>query len=210
MDSITNTGTEVFNYMDKIKTFAIDYGPTVLKAIAVLVIGFWVIGRIVKVLQKMLAKSSLDISLAKFLASIASIALKLMLIFAVAGMLGIETTSFIAIFGALMVGVGMAFNGSIGHFISGIMLMLFKPFKVGDLVTIAGGQTGTVTGIQAFNTTLQTLDNKKIIIANTNVTNNDITNISGQNTVGVELTYGIGYDDDIDKAREIILRLSLS
>lgn len=206
LNDVTNP-ENLMNYMETAKSIAIEYGPKLLQSILVLVIGFWVIGKIVNVLRKILAKSNLEISLAKFLASIASIIFKLMLILAVAGMLGIETTSFVAIFGALMVGIGMAFNGSIGHFISGIMLMLFKPFKVGDLVTIAGGQTGTVTEIQAFNTTLQTLDNKKIIIANTNVTNNDITNISGQQIAGVELTFPIGYEVDIDRAREIILQV---
>jgi small conductance mechanosensitive channel len=85
--------------------------------------------------------------------------------------------------------------------------MIFKPFKVDDLVTIGGDNTGTVEAINAFNTTLRTLDNKKIIIANSNVTDNTITNISGQGTAGVELTFGIGYDDNIDKARDIILKV---
>lgn len=196
---------EAVNYLEMAKSAALEYGPVVLKAIAVLIIGFWIVGRIVALLKRMLAKSDMDVSLANFLTSIGSILLKLMVILAVASMLGIETTSFIAIFGALMVGVGMAFNGSIGHFISGIMLMLFKPFKVDDLVTVAGGRTGTVTGINAFNTTLKTLDNKKIIISNSNVTNNDIVNISGQGHTGVELTFSIGYDDNIDEARKVIL-----
>jgi len=206
MKEISQTGN-ISVYTEKAMAWLMEYGPGILQAIVVLIIGFWIIGKIVNILRRLMAKSSIDISLGRFLASIASILMKLMLLLAVAGMLGIETTSFIAIFGALMVGVGMAFNGSIGHFISGIMLMLFKPFKVDDLVTIAGGQTGTVTAINAFNTTLKTLDNKKIIISNSNVTNNDITNISGQEITGVELTFGIGYNDDIDKARETILRI---
>ena len=90
------------------------------------------------------------------------------------------------------------------------MIMLFKPFKVGDLVEIGGGHTGTVDAINAFNTTLATLDNKRIIIANSNVTGNTVTNISGQGQVGVELTFGIGYSDDIDKARQIILDVGKS
>jgi len=199
--------TEALNYLQMGKTFAFTYGPSLLKAVAVLVIGFWVIGRIEALLNKILSKSNLDVSLSNFLTSIGSLLLKLMLVLAVASMLGIETTSFVAIFGALMVGFGMAFNGSIGHFVSGVILMLFKPFKVNDLVKIAGGQTGTVTGINAFNTTLKTLDNKKIIISNSNVTNNDIINISGQGKTGIELTFGIGYKDSIDEARRIILEV---
>jgi len=130
-----------------------------------------------------------------------------MLILAVAGMFGVEVTSFVAIFGALAFAIGMALQGSIGHFASGVLLLTFRPYNVGDLVTIGGGETGTVTGIQVFNTVLQTLDNKRIIVPNGVVTSNIITNISGQETIGVELTFGIGYNDSIDKAREIILRV---
>ena len=183
---------------------AINYAPKVALAIITLIIGSWIIKKILGVTTKAISKSGLDISLAKFLTSLFGIALKIMLLLSVASIVGINTTAFVAIFGALMVGVGMAFNGTIGHIASGVMLMIFKPFKVGDLVTIGGGQTGTVDAINAFNTTLKTLDNKRIIIANSNVTGNDVTNISGQGEVGVELTFGIGYDDDIDKAREII------
>ena len=199
LQSLTSQATEM----------AITYAPKVLLAIITLIVGFWIIGRITKFLERVLAKNT-DESLSKFLSSIASVLMKIMLLLSVAGMFGVDTTSFIAIFGALMVGIGMALNGSIGHLASGVMLMIFKPFKVGDLVTIGGGQTGSVEAINAFNTTLLTLDNKKIIIANSNVTGNDITNISGQGTVGVELTYGIGYNDSIDEARKIILEVGKS
>ena len=135
-------------------------------------------------------------------------ALKVLLLLSVASMFGVNTTSFVAIFGALMVGIGMALNGALGHLASGVMLMIFRPFKVDDLVKIGGNASlGTVENINAFNTTLKTLDNQRIIIANSNVTGNDITNISGQGAVGVELTFGSGYDDDIDKARQIILEV---
>ena len=187
---------------------AIEYVPTVLLALLTLVVGFWIIGRIVRMVGKAIVRSGMDESLSKFLSSILGIALKIMLLLSVAAMFGVNTTSFIAIFGALMVGVGMALNGTLGHFASGVMLMIFKPFKAGDLVTIGGNATtGTVVAINAFNTTLETLDNKRIIIANSNVTGNDIVNISGQGEVGVELTFGIGYGDDIDKARKIILEV---
>jgi len=189
-------------------TMAIEYAPKVLLAIVTLIVGFWIIKRIVKFAIKAIKASGMDESLSTFIASLLSIALKVMLLLSVASMFGVNTTSFIAIFSALMVGVGMAMNGTLGHAAAGVMLMIFKPFKIGDLVTIGGGQTtGTVDAINAFNTTLKTLDNKRIIIANSNVTGNDITNISGQGEVGVELTYGIGYGDDIDKARSIILEV---
>ncbi len=187
---------------------AVDYAPKVALALLTLIIGFWIIKRIVRFADRAIRTSGVDETLSKFLSSLISIGLKVMLFLAVAGMFGVSTTSFIAIISALMVGVGMALNGTLGHAAAGVMLMIFKPFKVGDLVTIGGGgTTGTVDAINAFNTTLKTLDNKRIIIANSNVTGNDITNISGQGEVGVELTFGIGYSDDIDKARNIILQV---
>lgn len=188
----------------------LEYSPKIVGAVIVLIIGFWVVNRVSRMISKLLERQDLDQTLSKFLSDIIAAFLKIMVVFSAAGMLGIETTSFIAIFSALMVGIGMALNGTIGHIASGIMLMIFKPFKVGDLVEIGGGQTGSVEAINSFNTTLRTLDNKKIIIANSNVTGNTITNISGQGTVGVELTYGIGYNDSIDTARDIILKVGKS
>lgn len=186
---------------------AIDYAPKVLMAIITLIIGFWIIKRLMRFLDKSLIKNGMDLSLSKFLSSIVSAGLKVMLLLSVAGMFGVDTTSFIAILGGLMIGVGMALNGSLGQIASGVMLMIFKPFKVGDLVEIGGGSIGKVNAINAFNTELGTLDNKKIFVSNSNVTGNTITNISGQGTVGVELTFGIGYGDKIDKARDVILEV---
>lgn len=198
---------EMTNYIDKAINMAIEYAPKVVLALVTLVIGFWIIKRVIKWVNKAIQASGIDDTLSTFLSSLVSIALKLMLLFSVAGMFGVNTTSFIAVFSALMVGIGMALNGTLGHAAAGVMLMVFKPFKVGDLVEIAGGRIGTVDAINAFNTTLKTLDNKRIIIANSNVTGNDIVNISGQEVVGVELTFGIGYGDDIDKARAAILKV---
>lgn len=197
---------EISQYSSQAIEMAITYLPKVLLAMLTLIIGFWIIKKIVSVFTRTSAKR-VDESLANFLSSLLSILLKVMLLISVASMFGINTTSFIAIFSALTVGIGMALNGSIGHFASGVMLMIFKPFKINDLVEIGGGHTGTVESINAFNTTLKTLDNKRIIIANSNVTDNTITNISGQGVVGVEMTFGIGYNDSIDEARKIILEV---
>lgn len=199
MDKYLNTET--------ITNILLTYVPKVLLGILTLIIGFWVIKKIGHVVQMAISSRGIDQSLGNFLSSIISIGLKIMLLLAIAGMFGINTTSFIAIFSALTVGIGMALNGSIGHLASGVMLIIFKPFKVNDLVEIGGGHTGTVEEISAFNTILKTLDNKRIIIANSNVTGNTITNISGQGTVGVEMTFGIGYEDSIDEARRIIIEV---
>jgi len=192
----------------KVTDMAIEYAPKVALAIITYIIGSWLIKKIMKWVAPQIEKSTKDETLSKFLSSILGALLKVMLILTVVSMFGIPITSFIAILGALMVGIGMALNGSIGHIASGVMLMIFKPFKVGHLVKIGGGQTvGSVEAINAFNTVLATLDNKRVIIANGNVTSNDITNISGQGIVGVELTFGIAYSADIDKARKVILEV---
>ncbi len=194
-------------YIETFTQMAIAYAPKVLGAILTLIIGFWLIKRITNMVKKLMIRNNIDETITPFLSSLVSVGLKIMLLLAVAGMFGVETTSFVAIFGALAFAIGMALQGSLGHFASGVLLLVFKPYKVGDLVTIGGGQTGTVEAVQIFNTVLKTLDNKRIIVPNSVVTSNVITNISGQETIGVELTFGIGYNDDIDKAREIILNV---
>lgn len=198
---------ESFFDLEALRTQLSEWAPTVVGALLTLVIGFWVVGRITALVRRAMKRSNLDETIRPFLASLVSVGLKVLLLITVAGMFGIETTSFIAMFGALAFAVGLALQGSLGHFASGVLLLIFKPYKVGDLVSIGGGQTGHVTEIQVFNTLLKTLDNKKIIVPNGVVTDNVITNISGQETIGVELTFGIGYGDDIDKAREIILKV---
>lgn len=195
------------DFVQEYVQLAFDYAPKVVGALLTLIIGFWIIGRISAGVNRMMESRGIDATVRPFLSSLVGVGLKVMLLLAVAGMFGVETTSFVAIFGALTLAIGMALQGSIGHFASGVLLLTFRPYKVGDLVTLGGGQTGTVEGIHVFNTVLATLDNKRIIVPNGVVTSNIITNISGQGIIGVELTFGIGYNDSIDKAREIILRV---
>ena len=195
----------------KIETLAeilTQYIPKIAGAILTLIIGFWMIAWISKLVKRTLTKRGVDETIRPFLGSLINVGMKIMLLLAVASMFGIETTSFVAVFGALAFAVGMALQGSLGHFASGVLILIFKPYKVGDLVTIGGGSTGVVEEVQIFNTLLITLDNKKVIVPNTLITSNIITNISGQGTVGVELTFGIGYNDSIDKARAIILEVA--
>ncbi len=198
---------ENINIVDQWIEKAVDFSPRIILALLTLLIGFWIANKVSKFIDKQMELRGVEVSLRKFLSSILGALFKVLVLFSCAKQLGFETTSLLAIFGALMVGVGMALNGSLGHLASGIMLMIFKPFKVGDLVEIGGGHRGTVEAINAFNTSLATLDNKRIYVSNSNVTGNTITNISGQGIVGVELVFGIGYSDSIDKARDIILRI---
>lgn len=195
--------------MDALTEALMNYLPKIAGALLTLIVGFWVINRIVAAVNRMMTKAQLDISLAKFLSSLVGVALKIMLLLAVASMFGVATTSFIAIFSAVAFAIGMALQGNLGHLASGVMLMIFKPFKVGDLVDL-GGSVGTVESINAFNTALATLDNKRIFLPNGTVTSNAIINISGQGTVGVDMTFGIGYSDDIDKARKLIFEVAKS
>lgn len=193
--------------LDQMSAMITQYAPKVIGALLTLVIGFWIIGKITGVLKRGMENRGFDPTIRPFLTSLVSVGLKVILLLSVASMFGIETTSFVALFGALAFAVGMALQGSLGHFASGVLILIFKPYKVGDLVDIGGGNTGHVKEIQVFNTVLVTLDNKHIIVPNGVVTSNIITNISGQGTIGVELTFGIGYSDDIDKARKIILEV---
>ncbi len=209
--TIKNSYTmENFFDMTKFSEIVTEYTPSVVGAILTLIIGFWIIGMIVNGVRNMLEKRNVDATIRPFLTSLVSVALKVMLLLSVAGMFGVETTSFVAIFGAMAFAIGIALQGSLGHFASGVLILVFKPYKVGDLVEIGGGKTGTVKEVQVFNTVLATLDNKRIIVPNGVVTSNVITNISGQGEIGVELTFGIGYGDDIDKARRVILEVGKS
>jgi small conductance mechanosensitive channel len=193
--------------LDQLSALLTDYAPKVAGAILTLIIGFWVIARITRVFNRAMEKRSMDDTIRPFLSSLVSVGLKVLLLLTVASMFGVDTTSFIAIFGALTLAIGMALQGSLGHFASGVLILVFRPYKVGDVVTIGGGETGMVEGIQVFNTILATLDNRRIIVPNGVVTSNTITNVSGQEIIGVELTFGISYRDDIDKARQIILQV---
>lgn len=190
-------------YIDQITSMAIEYAPKILLALLTLIVGFWIIKKISNLLSNTLDKRKVDETVKPFFLSLVSVGLKVLLLFTVAGMFGVETASFLAVIGALAFAVGMALQGSLGHFASGIMLLVFKPYQVGDLVEI-GGKVGVVEAIHIFNTILMTVDNKKVIIPNGVVTSDVITNISGQGEIRVDMTFGIGYSDDIDKAKEVI------
>ncbi len=182
-----------------------EMGTSVVIALLILIVGFWLANRMAKTIGKQMKKGDVDPTVINFARSVVGTGIKILVLLVAASQVGIEATSFIAILSAMAFAIGLALQGTLGHFASGVLLLFFRPYKVGDLVTIGGGETGTVMEIAIFNTALQTLDNKKIIVPNGTVTSNIITNISGQGIIGVELTYGIGYNDSIDKAREVIL-----
>lgn len=187
----------------KIIDMAIEYGPKLIGAILIWIVGVYVIKFVLKLMSKMLDKRKSDDSLASFLKSLVNVTLKTLLIISVLSMLGIEMTSFVAILGAAGLAVGMALSGMLQNLAGGVIILLFKPFKVGDTID-AQGQVGTVKEIQIFNTILVTPDNKVIIVPNGGLSTSTMTNFSAQETRRVDWTVGIAYGDDIDKAKQII------
>ncbi|MCB0661150.1 MAG: mechanosensitive ion channel [Saprospiraceae bacterium] len=190
-------------WLEKITELAINYAPDVLLAIITLVVGLWVISGITRLFQKFLDKREVDPTVQPVLKTLVSWGLKVLLFISVAGIFGVETTSFVAAIGALAFAVGMALQGSLGHFASGILLLVLKPYKTGDVVEIAG-VTGVVHSIQVFNTLITTFDNQRVVIPNGVVTSGIIKNINTLEDRRIDMVFGISYEDDIDKAKEII------
>lgn len=190
----------------QIVTLAINWAPKLLLVIVTLVIGLWIIKLLVKTFGKSMERSKVDVSLQKFLLSLVGTLLKVLLFISVASMVGIQMTSFIAIIGAAGLAVGLALQGSLANFAGGVLILLFKPFKVGDFIE-AQGYAGTVSEIQVFITILKTPDNKTIIIPNGGLANSNLTNFSTESTRRVDMTFGIGYEDDIKKAKDILTKL---
>jgi small conductance mechanosensitive channel len=181
----------------------IQYLPKVLLVIICLFVGLKIIKQLCVGLDKILKKRKLDVSLRKFIRSFVSVCLKFMLFISLASMLGVATTSFVAVIGATGLAIGLALQGSLGNFAGGVLILFFKPFIVGDLIE-SQGHTGKVEKIEIFNTILLTPDNKTVILPNGLVSNDPITNYSTQELRRVDLTIGIGYDDDIKKAEKVL------
>jgi len=195
---------QVQEYLDLIVDLVVQYTPTLVMSVAVLIIGLWVIKRLNRVLSRAMDKGQTDPTLATFLQNLSSVIMKALLFISVASMIGIETTSFIAILGAAGLAIGLALQGSLANFAGGVLVLMFRPFKVGDFVE-AQGVAGTVAEIQIFNTVLKTGDNRTVIVPNGAISNGIITNFSAQDTRRVDFVFGIGYDDDIDQARAVLL-----
>jgi small conductance mechanosensitive channel len=199
-------GVDVNAFVDQVKDFAIEYGPKVIGAIITLIIGLWVVKKITGGVRTAIGKSNVDLMLGNFLGGIIGMVLKIVLLIAVIDMVGVTTTSFAAILAAAGFAVGMALSGTLGNFASGVMILLFRPFKNGDYVE-AGGHAGVVEEISVFMTKMRTGDNIQILIPNSSVTGGSITNYSAKETRRVDLTVGIGYDDDIKKTHDVLNRI---
>lgn len=173
-------------------------------SITILIIGFWLANLSSKAIRKMLIKSNTDESLISFLSSFISLALKVMIVITAVTQFGVQMTSFIAILGAAGLAVGMAFSGTLSNFAGGIMILIFKPFKVGDTI-LAQNERGVVREVQIFNTYLHTTDNKVVILPNGPLANGNITNFTKAEIRRVDVIYSVLLSDDIDQARTIIL-----
>lgn len=190
-------------YIELMTELTIAYLPKLLLAMVTLLIGFWLINRLSRGTEKLLHKSNTDEALIHFLSNLIGVGLKGLLLISAASMIGIETTSFIAIFGAAGLAIGLALQGSLSNFAGGVLILLFKPFKIGDVIE-AQGFLGRVVKIQIFHTIMNTLDNERIIIPNGALSNGPIRNLFTEDIRRIESTFGISYEDSIDKAREVI------
>jgi small conductance mechanosensitive channel len=194
------TQTELNRYVDMAIQYGAEYGIKVIGAIAIFVIGKWVAKKLSGLTKKLMERGELDTTLSAFIASLIDILLMVVVVLAAINNLGIDTTSFIAILGAAGLAVGLALQGTFGNIGAGVILILFRPFEVGNFVSVAG-ESGTVEAITLFNTTLLTPDNKVILIPNSAVAAGNITNFSKKEERRVDFVFGIGYGDDLKLAK---------
>ncbi len=184
----------------------VEYAPRFVMAALVLGIGWWIINQIVGLVGKLLARKHIDVSLQPFLKSMVGMSLRVMLVISVASMVGIETTSFVALIGAAGLAVGLALQGTLANFAGGVLILIFKPYKVGDLIE-AQGHVGWVEEIQIFVTILKTPDTRTVIVPNGAMSNGDIINNSVLGKMRVNLVIGVSYDANIKQAREVLLKV---
>ena len=183
--------------------FLAEWTGKLLAALLIFFIGRWISARIARVVAKATEKANVDVTLTKFLRSLVYMTLLVVVALTAVGALGVPATNFLAILGAAGLAIGLALKDSLANFSSGVMLVFFRPFKVGDYIE-AGGTAGTVEAIAIFNTTLKTPDNRVVIVPNSLIYADTITNFSARDTRRIDLVFGIGYDDNVARAKEII------
>ena len=195
--------------LESIIEFISVYGIKVIGAIALWIVGSWIIKKIIKAARKVMTKGNYDESLQKFLLNLLSWGLKVILIITLLGTLGVPTTSFAAILAAAGLAIGLALQGSLANFAGGVLLMIFKPFKIGDLIEVQG-ELGVVKQIEIFTTKLTGLTNREIIIPNGALSNGNIINYTTEGTRRVDLVFGVGYDSDIKQTKEVLMNVLTS
>ena len=191
------------NIIPNLQAFAALYGLKIIAAIIIFVVGRWVARALRNAIKKMMVKGDVDETLISFVGNLTYITLLAFVIIAALNQLGIQTTSFIAIIGAAGLAIGLALQGSLANFAAGVLMIIFRPFQVGDYIEGAG-VAGAVEKVQIFTTQLKTPDNKTIIIPNAKIMGDNITNYSAKDTRRVDMVIGVGYGDDLKKVREIL------
>lgn len=194
---------ENLNIQELIDVYVIPWGINIVMALAIFVVGKMAVGIITNLIKKLMIRAKMDTLLVNFIASIARTVLLLFVVIASLNQLGVDTTSLIALIGAAGLAIGLALQGTLQNLASGVMLIIFRPFSDGDLVE-AAGVTGVVEEIGIFTTTMRSGDNREIIIPNGEIFGGTITNLSKRDTRRVDMVFGIGYDDDIKKAKQLI------
>jgi small conductance mechanosensitive channel len=205
-DTAEQAADQAAEYVEVARLLFITYGPRILAAIVILVVGWFVAKSLTGLVRKGMKRASVDETLSKFVSSLIYMLLMTFVALAAIAKLGVETASFIAVLGAAGFAVGFALQGSLSNFAAGVMILIFRPFKAGDFVE-AGGTMGAVKEVGIFHTVLTTPDNKKVIVANSSITGGNITNFSAMDTRRVDMTFGIGYGDDIKKAKQVLEKL---
>lgn len=194
-------------HLQTIVDLVVKYGMKIITALVVLIVGLWIIKRIVKIFRKTMVKREVDASLTPFLTTIVGVLLKVMLIISIASMMGFAMTSFIAVLGAAGLAIGFALQGSLANFAGGVLILILKPFQTGDFIE-GEGHSGTVREIQIFYTYLTTPAGQEISMPNARLSNNAVKNYSFHPTRRLDMTFGISYADDIDKAKEVLQSLA--
>lgn len=196
---------DIKEYIDIGIEGVMNYTPKILAAILILWIGFKVIKRLIKFIQAMIEKSDLSPEISSFISTLVDVALKGMLLLVVAGIVGVDTTSFVALLAAMGFAIGMALQGSLANFASGILILIFKPYKVGDYVEMAD-KFGKVLSIQIFNTVVESPGNKTHVIPNGKVLEDAVTNMSTKGSVRLELVVTMPYSENFGKVKSIIMK----
>ncbi len=202
-ETVSATAGGVVPWMDKLQDIGVEYGVKIVGALVVLIVGMWLAKMVKKGIVKLMQKRKVDPTLVSFATSLLYVALQVFVVIAALAKLDINTTSFIAILGAAGLAIGLALQGSLSNFAAGVLMIIFKPIKVGDFVE-AGGVMGGVREISIFTTILNTPDNKKVIVPNAKVMGDNITNFNANGIRRVDLVAGISYGDDIDKAKSVL------
>jgi small conductance mechanosensitive channel len=204
MDTFGVSTEQIESLSTKAYELGLEYAPKLALSVLTLIIGLWIINGVTKLIKLSMERSKVDPTLIPFMSSLVSWLLKLLLFISVASMIGIATTSFVAVLGAAGLAVGLALQGSLANFAGGVLVMVFKPYKVGDLIE-SQGHLGVVKEVQIFNTILIAPQSKQVIIPNGATSNGSIVNYTVEGKIRVDLTVGVSYDTDLDKAKKVLM-----